>query len=94
MTSAEYFGAARPGLHRPLGDALAAGGVAGIVALVADAGAGVCRRLSRWRKLRRAVGELGRLDDRMLKDIGLSRSSLYASARDGLGIGGVGHEFR
>jgi uncharacterized protein YjiS (DUF1127 family) len=42
----------------------------------------------------RAMGELRELDDRMLKDIGLSRSTLYAAARDVHGFGDRGYGIR
>ncbi len=38
-----------------------------------------------WRKYRTAVRELASLDDRMLSDIGLNRTTIRQAARSGLG---------
>jgi uncharacterized protein YjiS (DUF1127 family) len=40
--------------------------------------------LSAQRRLRRAVRELHRLDDRMLRDIGVTRGEIESAVRDGL----------
>ena len=80
MTTAEYYGVARPRRHRAIGEfnSYSDMGIGTILgAILSD----VVTRYRTWRKLRRAVGELRGLDDRMLKDIGLARSSLYDSAR-------------
>lgn len=80
MTTADYYGLARPGRERTFD------GVFAVLENAAD-------RYRRWRKLRRAVGELRGLDDRMLKDIGLSRTTLYAAASD-VYDQGVDHDVR
>lgn len=78
MTTAEYFGAERPAAH----------GAAAALMAAARSAIGL---VGRYRRMRRALHELNRLDDRMLKDIGLSRSTLNASALDVHGFGGLGH---
>lgn len=78
MTTAEYFGLARPRGER-------AYEVAG--SLVYQA----IEAFMRWRRMRRAIGELRELDERMLKDIGLSRSTLYSAAREVHGFGHGAH---
>ncbi len=77
MTTAQYFGPERPA--RSFSDGLMA---------TAGSAFGAVRR---YLRMRRALVELRQLDDRMLKDIGLSRSTLYASALDAHGFGGLGH---
>jgi uncharacterized protein YjiS (DUF1127 family) len=42
---------------------------------------GIGRRFSAWRRERRSSGELGLLDDNVLKDIGIHRSSIDYAAR-------------
>jgi uncharacterized protein YjiS (DUF1127 family) len=42
------------------------------------------RGLSAQHRLRRAVRELHRLDDRMLRDIGVTRGEIESAVRDGL----------
>jgi uncharacterized protein YjiS (DUF1127 family) len=39
------------------------------------------RRFARWRRARRADGQLRALDDRMLKDMGVQRSQISMIAR-------------
>jgi len=81
MTTVEYFGLARPRSRTPFE-------VAGsMFTRTWDA-------FRRWRRMSRAMGELRELDDRMLKDIGLSRSTLYAAARDVHGFGDRGYGIR
>lgn len=77
MTTAEYFGLARP-QSPSLFDA-------GQVARNALA------TVRRWCRMRRALVELRELDDRMLTDIGLCRSTLYAAAREVHGFRDRGH---
>jgi uncharacterized protein YjiS (DUF1127 family) len=43
---------------------------------------GIGRRFSAWRRERRTGGELGLLDDNVLKDIGVHRSSIDYAARN------------
>ena len=38
---------------------------------------------ARWRRVRRAIQEVARLDDRMLKDIGIHRSEIERAVRRG-----------
>lgn len=68
MTTADYFGMDRPHREPTVGSVL--------VGFVRSAFA----HYRRWCALRRAVGELRELDDRMLSDIGLSRSTIFAAA--------------
>jgi len=44
------------------------------------------RRLAAKQRLRSAVRELHRLDDRMLRDIGVTRGEIESAVRDGLAI--------
>jgi uncharacterized protein YjiS (DUF1127 family) len=78
MTTAEYFGQTRPRNQRTFGNA-------GAFVLSA------IRTWRRWSRMRRAIVELNGLDDRMLSDIGLSRSTLYVSAREAYGFKDRGH---
>jgi len=43
------------------------------------------RSYSAWRKYRVAVHQLAALDDRSLRDIGISRSQIKGAVRTGLG---------
>lgn len=43
------------------------------------------RSYAAWRKYRTAVHQLAELDDRTLRDIGLSRSQIRGAAWNGLG---------
>jgi uncharacterized protein YjiS (DUF1127 family) len=43
------------------------------------------RSYAAWRKYRTAVNQLATLDDRSLRDIGISRSQIRGAARTGLG---------
>jgi uncharacterized protein YjiS (DUF1127 family) len=79
MTTAEYFGLARPRSPRFFG--------AGLFVYIAAS------QVRRWLRMRRAISELRQLDDRMLSDIGLSRSTLYAAAREVHGFKDRGHGF-
>jgi uncharacterized protein YjiS (DUF1127 family) len=47
-------------------------------------GTRLARGLSAQRRLRSAVRELHRLDDRMLRDIGVTRGEIESAVRDGL----------
>jgi uncharacterized protein YjiS (DUF1127 family) len=86
MTTAEYYGVARP-RRQAAGIEFDPGFSAVIIALLADTWDRYCE----WRRLRRAVSELRGLDERMLKDIGLSRSTLYSAAADPEETRGRGH---
>ncbi len=77
MTTAEYFGLARPRTNRLSG--------AGLFVLA------TLSTIRRWARMQRAIHELRQLDDRMLADIGLNRSSLYAAAREVHGFGNRGY---
>ena len=68
--------AARAGAMRELGSALLHPWQA-VLAVV--------RAYARWRERREAVRELHALDDRSLRDIGISRSQIKGAARTGLG---------
>ena len=46
--------------------------------------ANLIRSYSAWRKYRSAVNQLAALDDRSLRDIGLSRSQIIGAAWHGL----------
>lgn len=79
MTTADFVDFQEPGRRSPeaksgrtMGGRVTAGKA--VLAVVA--------RFRRWRTLNRSVGELQGLNDRMLKDIGLSRSVIYSAARD------------
>ena len=67
--------------HRPAAKTRR-GGPAGRLArdILTDIGGAVplraLARLRRWHKRRKAIAELGALDDRMLKDIGVSRGAI------------------
>jgi len=78
MTTAEYYGLARPRGERHFSAAAA-------FALNAF------RSLRRWARIRRTVHELSHLDDRMLNDIGLNRSTLFAAAREASAYRDRGH---
>jgi uncharacterized protein YjiS (DUF1127 family) len=41
------------------------------------------RSVARWRQARNAMRGLERLDDRMLADIGITRSEIYSAVRRG-----------
>jgi uncharacterized protein YjiS (DUF1127 family) len=41
------------------------------------------RAFAAWRRYRQAVAQLGALDDRMLRDIGLDRASIHTAALNG-----------
>jgi uncharacterized protein YjiS (DUF1127 family) len=69
MSTAELFGLDQPGRERTIN---------GIGSALYRA----CDAMRRWYKMRIAIGELRELDDRMLSDIGLSRSTLYSAARE------------
>ncbi|WP_436639779.1 DUF1127 domain-containing protein [Microbaculum sp. FT89] len=77
MTTAEYFGLARPQSPSLFG---AGQFVHSTFAMV-----------RRWCRMRQALVELRELDDRMLTDIGLCRSTLYATAREVHGFKDRGH---
>ena len=47
--------------------------------------ASLMRSYAAWRKYRTAVHQLAELDDRTLRDIGISRSQIKGAARTGLG---------
>jgi uncharacterized protein YjiS (DUF1127 family) len=47
--------------------------------------ASLIRTYAAWRKYRTAVSQLAELDDRSLRDIGISRSQIKGAAWDGLG---------
>jgi uncharacterized protein YjiS (DUF1127 family) len=47
--------------------------------------ASLIRSYSAWRKYRTAVHQLAALDDRSLRDIGLSRSQIRGAVWNGLG---------
>ncbi len=74
MTTAEHFGPARPRTRR------SHGAVLDLLARAADV-------VRRWHRMHRAIGELRELDDRLLEDIGLNRSTLFAAARERHGFG-------
>ncbi len=78
MTTAEYVGLARPRSGRTAGSA-------GSFVLNAY------RSLRRWARVRRTIRELSHLDDRMLSDIGLNRSTLFVAAREANGFRDRGH---
>ncbi len=72
---------ARPASHRAPAKPRRAGPARRFVRQVlADIGGAVplhaFEDLRRWQKRRKAISELGALDDRMLKDIGVSRGSI------------------
>jgi uncharacterized protein YjiS (DUF1127 family) len=52
--------------------------------VLAVRGTRLARGLSAQRRLRSAVRELHRLDDRMLRDIGVTRGEIESAVRDGL----------
>mgnify|MGYP000563181738 CR=1 FL=1 len=74
MTTADYVGQAQPRSASAFGEA---------GALVRT----VFETVGRWWRMRKALAELRDLDDRMLNDIGLSRSTLLSAARDVHGFG-------
>lgn len=78
MTTVEYHDLARPAARSALE------GVAAAMLAAVDA-------VRRYVRMRRALAELRGLDDRMLKDIGLSRSTLHAAALEVHGFAGIGH---
>ena len=47
--------------------------------------ASLMRSYAAWRKYRVAIHQLAELDDRSLRDIGISRSQIRGAARTGLG---------
>jgi uncharacterized protein YjiS (DUF1127 family) len=54
-------------------------GVAGVLGALPSLGREVAARLGRWRERRAATRALLLLDDRMLKDIGITRSEVRAA---------------
>ncbi len=77
---ARYYGTGRR-LHAEAvahGGAVAAKGLAGLPAIALAAAVRLYRGWQLRRARRRAIGELQVLDDRMLKDIGVSRSEIPA----------------
>ena len=74
MTTAAHFGPARP-YARPAPERTSAK-----LGRFVDI-------FRRWLRMRRALAELRELDDRLLDDIGLCRSTLYAAARERHGFG-------
>ena len=78
MTTAEYVGSARLRHRQPRWKRTFANAVAAFAAAV--------DHFRRWYRMRRAVRELRDLDDRMLSDIGLNRSTLHAAAREAHGL--------
>lgn len=74
--------------HQDRADALARAGHRLVVGVAGLAG-GIVAVLRQWRERRRATHELLSLDDRMLKDIGLTRGDIWAAVHGELSDRGV-----
>ncbi len=53
-----------------------------VARVAAGSAGGAWRALARWHRRRRAMAELGALNDRALKDIGVSRGEIYARVEE------------